>query len=239
LKIKNRQIALWSGPRNLSTALMYSFISRGDLKVFDEPLFGYFLKQTAVWRPSREEALAVMETNYEKVIKEVFEANIPTFTKNIANHIEGLNLDFIKPLKNIILTRNPKEVLASYSKQIESPTLLDLAYNHQLKIIKFLVENKVSFLVIDSNQIKLNPEKELRKMCDFSEIEFTTKMLKWSAGPKSQDGVWAKYWYHSVHQSSGFSQEITKPTSLQTEFLELHNHCETMYQEILKYANNS
>ena len=212
--MKKKHIALWSGPRNLSTALMYSFISREDLRVFDEPLFGHFLKYTGVWRPSREEALAVMETNQEKIIKDVFEPNIPTFSKNIANHIEGLNLDFIKPLKNIVLTRNPKEVLASYSKQVESPNLIDLAYSHQLKIIKFLMENKIPFLVVDSNRIKPNPEKELRKICEFAEIEFTYKMLKWNAGPKPQDGIWAKNWYHSVHQSTGFTQEISKPSIL-------------------------
>lgn len=237
--MKKKHIALWSGPRNLSTALMYSFISREDLRGFDEPLFGHFLKYTGVWRPSREEALAVMETNHEKIIKDVFEPNIPTFSKNIANHIEGLNLDFIKPLKNIVLTRNPKEVLASYSKQVESPTLLDLAYNHQLKIIKFLVDDKIPLLVIDSDKIKVNPEKELRKICGFAEIEFTPKMLQWKAGPKPQDGVWAKYWYHSVHQSTGFSREISKPSSLQPEFLEIYNQCEPLYQEILNYANHS
>jgi hypothetical protein len=237
--MKKKHIALWSGPRNLSTALMYSFISREDLRVFDEPLFGHFLKYTGVWRPSREEALAVMETNQEKIIKDVFEPNIPTFSKNIANHIEGLNLDFIKPLKNIVLTRNPKEVLASYSKQVESPNLIDLAYSHQLKIIKFLMENKIPFLVVDSNRIKPNPEKELRKICEFAEIEFTYKMLKWNAGPKPQDGIWAKYWYHSVHQSTGFTQEISKPSILQPEFLEIYNQCEPLYQEILNYANHS
>ena len=148
-------IALWSGPRNLSTALMYSFFSRGDLKVFDEPLFGYFLKHTGVWRPSREEALKVMETNAQSVIDKTY-SETNAFSKNIANHIEGLDLAFLLPLKNIILTRKPEEVLVSYTKQVESPTLLDLAFEHQLLLLQLKVKEAFVHFLVDFQKSILN-----------------------------------------------------------------------------------
>jgi len=226
-------IALWSGPRNLSTALMYSFISREDFMVYDEPLFGYFLKTTGVWRPSRNEALEVMETNSQKILQEIFQTKTPTFTKNIANHIVGLNLNFLKPLKNIILTRNPQEVLASYTKQVETPTLLDLAYPQQLEIINFLKNNNLPYLVIESNDLKNDPENTLKKICKFSNIEFSDTMLKWEKGPKKEDGVWAKYWYHSVHQSTGFSKTITNDYLVRDALKKLLTESLELYKKII------
>lgn len=227
-------IALWSGPRNLSTALMYSFFSRGDLKVFDEPLFGYFLKHTGVWRPSREEALKVMETNAQSVIDKTY-SETNAFSKNIANHIEGLDLAFLLPLKNIILTRKPEEVLVSYTKQVESPTLLDLAFEHQLKIIEFLKAQNQPILIIEAADLQNTTEVTLKKLCDFTDIEFSEKMLSWTPGPKPIDGVWEKYWYRGVHRSTGFEKRETEPVKLPLKLKSLKKRCDLLYSEILNH----
>ena len=227
-------IALWSGPRNLSTALMYSFFSRGDLKVFDEPLFGYFLKHTGVWRPSREEVLKVMETNAQKIIERNF-TQTNAFSKNIANHIEGLDLAFLLPLKNIILTRKPEEVLVSYTKQVESPTLLDLAFEHQLKIIEFLKAQNQPFVIIEAADLQNTTEDTLKKICEFAGIEFNEKMLSWMPGPKPIDGVWEKYWYRGVHRSTGFEKREITAKELPENLQLLKNSCDLFYAEILKH----
>ena len=227
-------IALWSGPRNLSTALMYSFFSRKDLKVFDEPLFGHFLKYTGVWRPSREEALKVMETNAQRVIERTF-SQTSAFSKNIANHIEGLNLAFLLPLKNIILTRKPEEVLVSYTKHVEHPTMLDLAFEHQLKIIEFLKAQNQPFLIIEAADLQNTTAETLNKICDFAGIEFSEKMLSWMPGQKPIDGVWEKYWYQGVHRSTGFEKRESEKTKLPTSLLSLKNSCDLFYAEILNH----
>ncbi len=179
--MKSKTIALWSGPRNVSTALMYYFAHRGDTRIWDEPLFGYFLKQTGVWRPSREEVLGTMETNPEKVLHEIAmaEGQPFKFLKNMANHLEGLDYSITHNFKNVILCRQPAAVLASYTKQIEKPTALDLGYQHQLKLLQYLTEQQMPYFILDSDELRKNPAKELGELGKFSEMPFSEKMLNW------------------------------------------------------------
>ena len=152
-------VALWSGPRNVSTALMYSFGNREDCRILDEPLFGYFLNQTGVWRPSREEALTSMELDSVKILADMKRSFAQTFTfsKNMANHLEGLDYSVLDNFNNVILTRSPAPVLSSYRKQVKVPTSLDLCYEHQLKIIHHLRQENLPFLVI-STKLKATNE---------------------------------------------------------------------------------
>ncbi len=203
-------MALWSGPRNVSTALMYAFGQRPDMNVLDEPLFGHFLEHTGVWRPSREEVLAQMETDGGKLLKSFEQpAHQPyLFLKNMANHITGLSLKSLLRYKNIILIRHPARVLSSYTQHIEAPTELDLGYKHQLGILEFLNREEQPFFILDSDDVVANPEQALRALCAYLEIPFLTDMLTWPAGPKPEDGVWAKYWYENVHKSTGFQKSL-------------------------------
>ena len=139
--MKTQRIALWSGPRNVSTAMMYAFAQRSDTRVMDEPLFGYFLEHTGVDRPSRTESLALYDTNAERVIREQLLGPCDTpvlFQKNMANHLEGLDFGVLEEFQNVILTRKPADVITSYIKHIDSPTLLDLSYKHQAEILSYL-----------------------------------------------------------------------------------------------------
>lgn len=232
---KSEVIAMWSGPRNVSTALMYSFNQREDTQVYDEPFFGFFLKHTGVWRPSREEVLETMELDLSSIFDQFdSEKNKDfLFLKNMANHVEGMDLNKLQSFKNIILVRHPLKVLKSYSKHIESPSALDLGYYHQTKILDFLKSKGLPSLIVNSDDVCEFPEKQLRRICAYLEIEFSQSMLSWEKGPIPEDGCWAKYWYHNVHQSEGFSASSSKPQSLKPELNEIYNESLNYYQKIL------
>ena len=236
---KNK-IALWSGPRNVSTALMYSFANREDTKVIDEPLFGYFLKHTGVWRPSRKEVLNSMDLNSSSIINKMIHPEIKQpifFIKNMANHLSGLDWSFLDNFHNVILTRDPKEMLLSYSQHMERPTMLDTCYEIQTNLLKYLTSNNIPLLVVDSKQVLLNPQKALKKICKFSSIPFSTKMLNWEKGSIIEDGLWAKYWYGNVHKSKSFGSYLSNDRDLPNELHALYEKCLIHYNEILKFQS--
>ena len=229
------KIALWSGPRNISTALMYSFANRSDTAVVDEPLFGYFLKHTGVWRPSREEVLATMETDPEKIIHSLLEpsTNMPVyFMKHMANHLVDLDLAFLDSFKNVILIRNPKDVLLSYSKQVEEPTLLDTAYKMQVDLTDHFDKLGTPFTVLNARNVLLDPERQIRALCDRLNIHFQSSMLNWDAGPREEDGIWAKYWYQSVHESTGFGSHRERDEELPSNLNSLYDECMEYYRKL-------
>ena len=235
-----KKIALWSGPRNISTALMYSFANRQDTKVIDEPLFGYFLKHTGTWRPSRKEVLETMDLNPLSAINKLIYPDINQavyFIKNMANHLLDLDWSFLANFHNIILTRHPKEMLLSYSQHMDNPTMLDTCYEIQNDLLKYLTSHNTPLLVIDSKQVLINPEKALRKICKFSSIPFSTKMLNWEKGSIIEDGLWAKYWYESVHRSSSFGKYQPNDQNLPNELCALYEKCLIHYNEILKFQS--
>lgn len=231
----SKPLALWSGPRNVSTALMYSFGNRGDCRIIDEPLFGHFLEVTGVWRPSREEALAVMVKDADRILKDMMDPGEQrfVFSKNMANHMEGLNLEILQRFRNVILTREPLAVLASYRKQIDIPTALDLCYQHQLEIIRYLREQGLPYLVIDSDALRNDPAAGIRRLCHFLDIPFTERMLRWPAGPRKEDGVWAKYWYEHVHRSTGFVPSQPSEYTPAGAMVELYQSSLEAYWEII------
>jgi hypothetical protein len=233
----SNKIACWSGPRNVSTALMYSFAQRKDLQVWDEPFFGYFLKRTEVWRPSREEVLRTMETSWGEVMENIEKQaqDQKVFLKNMANHLEGLPNELLNSFSNIILTRDPKKVLASYTKHIEQPTLLDLGYTHQLRILEYLKASGQNYLVVDSDEVCEDPERELKRICDYLKIEFDGSMLKWEAGARPEDGIWAKYWYQNVHKSTGFKKPEFKEYKIEDHLTSLYKEALQLFNKILKY----
>ena len=232
------KIALWSGPRNISTAMMYSFGNRKDTTIVDEPLFGYFLKHTGAWRPSRDEALSSMEQDPSKVINELSNPNIENpvyFMKHMANHLIDLDWSVLKNFKNILLTRDPKDMLLSYYKHIENPSMLDTGYQIQLEILNYLLDHKLPFIVLDSKQVLDSPEQMMRKLCNKLSIPFTNKMLKWESGPRKEDGVWAKYWYQNVHNSTGFNKVKREDEELPQHLTDLYYQCRECYKKIIEY----
>ncbi|GER46299.1 amino acid aminotransferase family protein [Striga asiatica] len=233
-------IHMWCSPRSTSTSLMYSFAQRDDVEVLDEPLYATFLRVTGAERPYKEELLSKVESDGNKVIKEIILGpgrKKYRFCKHMASqHLYGLTDDLMKKGKHFILMRNPFDVLISYEKVVP-PLLIDLGYDRMVSIYSELSSRGVKPPVIDSDLLGENPEATLRALCDDLGIPFQAAMLKdasiswkllpidftkvnslsmldqlWEPGPKPFDGMWAPYWYESTHKSTGFKPPRKYPS---------------------------
>ena len=230
-------INLWSGPRNISSALMYSFANREDTKVIDEPYYAHYLRLTGLKHPGRKEVLASQSYNQKEVDETVLKdyGKEVVFVKNMAHHSEGIDLSFTAKTKNVFLLREPDQMITSFIKQIPNPTLQDVAYEYQYKLLRRAVENGESPIVIDSKDLLLNPKLYLMKLCEKLRIDFSEKMLSWPAGPIEEDGSWAKYWYKSVHNSTGFQPYVRKEEKVPERLEGLLEECKYYYNELIKY----
>jgi hypothetical protein len=213
------KIAMWSGPRNLSTAMMYSFGARDDCAVWDEPFYAAYLAKTGLTHPMRDEILTAGEQDATKVAACCIgkhPGNKPHFyQKHMTHHmIDGVDRRWMKQVKNVFLIRHPARVIASYAAKRENPTLDDIGFKQQAGIFE-QVENPI---VIDSHDIRENPRIALTALCNALGLPFQESMLNWPKGPHPDDGAWAPHWYGAVHNSTGFAgvegrlPEISGPT---------------------------
>ena len=233
-----KRICLWSGPRNISTALMYSFAQREDCKVFDEPLYGHYLQNhpsARTYHPGADEILSTMETDGDKVVKAMIRnTEKPVlFFKQMTHHLLDLDRSFMKETINIILTRDPKEMLPSFNKVIERPSINDVGYKLHIELMEYFDEEKIPYVVLDSKQVLLSPESALKKLCDSIGIPFDSKMLKWEMQQREEDGCWAKYWYANVHRSKGFMVYSPKSQPFPEHLLELLQEAMPYYEQLL------
>jgi hypothetical protein len=199
------RLAVWSGPRNISTALMRAWENRPDTRVVDEPLYAYYLKETGLNHPVREDVIAAGETSWQKVVAEL---TAPVegvyYQKHMTHHlIPQLPRDWIAQLSNVLLIRDPAEVVASYVRSRSDVVAEDIGLVQQTELYDQLGGDVP---VIDAADFLQDPERYLRWLCDHVGIEFTDRMLHWPAGPRDSDGVWAPYWYDAVVRSTGFEK---------------------------------
>lgn len=234
------RINLWSGPRNISTATMYAFAQRKDTTVFDEPLYAHYLSKSPAYayHPGAAEVLATMENDGERVVEMMMgeHATPVVFFKQMAHHLMELDWAFMDNCVNVILTRNPEEMLPSYNEQIETPSLYDVGYDLQLKILEYLQSKNQKVIVLDAKQVLLNPKKVLSELCENIGISFDEAMLNWNAGARKEDGCWAKYWYKSVHQSTGFAPYKPKQQLFPERLKSLLAECMPYYEKLEKLA---
>ena len=199
------RIAMWSGPRNLSTAMMYAFGNRSDFAVWDEPFYAAYLKKTGLDHPMAAEIVAAHEADPAKVAARCT-GSIPGekqhfYMKHMPHHmIDGMPLDWAQDCENIHLIRHPARVIASYAAKREQVTATDLGFKQQADMF-----DKIGGTVIDSSDIREDPEEMLHLLCDVIGLEFDPAMLGWQAGARAEDGIWAKHWYNAVHASTGFA----------------------------------
>lgn len=196
------KIAVWSGPRNLSTALMYSFANRADFTVMDEPFYAPYLAATGLEHPMSDAIQAAHQTDPEQVAMACENGGEQPhkYMKHMPHHmLDRFPLDWAKDCVNIHLIRHPARVIASYVATRENPTLEDLGYLQQTALF-----NTVGGIVIDSADIRQDPENALKNLCQQIKLPFNSAMLNWPAGPRPYDGIWASHWYNAVHQSTGF-----------------------------------
>lgn len=199
------KIATWSGPRNLSTAMMYAFGNRADFAVWDEPFYAPYLAATGADHPMREEVLAVHETD-PQVVAVRCAGSIPHgkphfYMKHMPHHmVDGFPLDWAQHCVNIHLIRHPARVIASYGAKRDAMEMADIGFLAQTRVFDAL-----GGIVIDSADIRADPAGVLRMLCDHIGLPFDNAMLSWPAGPRAEDGVWAEHWYNAVHKSIGFA----------------------------------
>ena len=197
-------IAMWSGPRNLSTAMMRSFENRKDTVVFDEPFYAHYLSVTKLNHPGRDEILDFQSTNWNEVVETCtntsFHQKKLCYQKHMAQHnLQGFDISWIKDVQNCILIRDPKCVIASYGKKLPIEDERHLGYIQQAEIIEFLEKERgITPPIIDADDILKNPESMMKKLCNVLDIDFYKSMLRWPEGARDSDGVWGPYWYEGV-----------------------------------------
>ncbi len=231
-----KHVAMWSGPRNLSTALMYSFRQRPDTEVVDEPLYGYYLAHTGLDHPGRKDVLEAMETDPRRVIETVFAAGSGRpvrFTKNMAHHLVDLDLGFIDTLANVLLTRHPAGVLPSLQANVPDAGVEATGLPMQMAILDRIEAAGDEPVVLDAAEVLQDPPAVLAELCGRLYIPYTDAMLHWPAGPKPEDGVWAGHWYGSAHRSAGFGPPRPDDDSLPHPLLD---RCLPMYRRLRALA---
>lgn len=234
-----RCIQLWSGPRNVSTALMYSFAQRSDMAVLDEPLYAYYLRETGIDHPGKEEILAAHEADGEVVIDQMLHNDRSEpylFCKQMGHHLVDLSTDWLEECENIFLIRHPGEVINSFSKVIPNPTLRDIGIAHQWELFQQLQARGHRPIVLEGNEILKNPKKVLSAACEQLGIGFDAAMLSWEAGARPEDGVWAKYWYSRVHTSTGFAAYVPKSQEVRPDLVPLLEEAMPAYEALLAHA---
>lgn len=202
-----QKVAMWSGPRNLSTAMMYSFGNRADFDVVDEPFYAHYLAQTGLDHPMRDDVLASQPHDAEAVIQSLTTPKTQNFyQKHMCQHmLPSVPRDWMFDVQNVFLIRHPARVIASFGAKYEDFGLADIGFSQQLELYEMLRAHSHNPIVIDSADIRDNPEAMLRKLCDALGISFDANMLSWRKGGHTADGAWAAHWYNAVHNSTGFA----------------------------------
>ncbi|MFZ5708906.1 MAG: HAD family hydrolase [Pseudomonadota bacterium] len=218
---------MWSGPRNLSTAMMYAFAARGDCAVWDEPFYAAYLAATGTDHPMKDAVIAAGIPDPAQVARACL-GPIPQqqslfYQKHMTLHmIPGFDRGFMKGLINVFLIRHPARVVASYSRKRESPTLADIGFVQQAELFDQVADRLGRPPpVVDSADIRADPRGKLSALCAALGVSFTDRMLGWASGPKPYDGVWAPHWYGGVHRSTGFEEAEGALPRLPADFARL------------------
>lgn len=238
------RIAMWSGPRNISTAMMRSWENRPDCHVSDEPLYAAWLSLSGADHPGREEVIATGQTDWRQVVDELTEGPVPGghsiwYQKHMCHHLhETMTLDWIAGLTNVFLIRRPEEVVASYvrARGTEDVRPEDVGLPQQIMLFDWLKQRTGNHPpVIDSSEFLEAPEAHVRVLCDGLGIDFVPEMLQWPPGPRPTDGVWARYWYDSVWKSTGFARPVKRKNSLTGRPLEVAAICRPHYERLYRH----
>jgi Sulfotransferase domain len=233
------RIAMWSGPRNISTAMMRSWGNRADTAVIDEPFYAYYLRATGKKHPGADEVLANGETDWRKVVDQIT-GPVPGgkqifFQKQMTHHLlPDMDRRWLSELTNCFLIRDPAEVIASYIKKRDVDlTLEDLGFVQQVEIFDWVREKTGETPpVIDARDVLQDPEKTLRLLCRAVGVDFDNAMLSWSPGLRETDGVWARHWYGEVAGSTSFQPYHPKNELVPPHLSEIHERCRECYEKL-------
>jgi hypothetical protein len=235
------RLAMWSGPRNISTTMMRSWENREDAVVVDEPLYAHYLIATGVNHPGREEVIASQPTDWRQVAKQLT-GPIPGrkpiwYQKHMTQHVlADMDLGWLDGLSNCFLIRRPELVVASFTKVRPDAALWELGFEQQTRIFEHVAQRLGEApLVLDAEDVLKDPQAMLGTFCTKLGIPFSERMLHWSAGPRTSDGVWAPHWYAAVERSTGFESYLPKHPALSPFQAELAERCRPHYDRIARY----
>jgi Sulfotransferase domain len=231
------RVAMWSGPRNISTAMMRAFENRPDTVVVDEPLYAAYLARTGIDHPGRDEVIASQPTDLGSVVASLLGPLPPGrsvhYAKHMAHHVSrDMDLGWTFRFRNVLLTREPAEVVASYVRARQSCEPDDIGLPQQGWLLELWDENELKVPILDAGDFLRAPEAHLRWLCDWLEIPFTARMLSWPAGPRPTDGVWARHWYAAVCSSTGFAPWRPRKPELSGHDAAVAEACRPVYEAL-------
>ncbi len=235
------RIAMWSGPRNISTAMLRAWENRPDTLVIDEPFYGFYLARTGAPHPGAAEVIAQSETDPEKIADHLSAG--PTggkpifYQKQMTHHLlPEVDRGWLAQVTNCFLLRDPAEVICSYVKKNHDPTLDDLGFVQQRELFEFVRQATGKIPpVVDARTILKNPARTLGLLCEAIGVEFDDAMLSWPAGPRATDGPWAKHWYAEVEQSTGFQPYRPQSPDVPDRLRHVYLDALAIYEELREY----
>ena len=228
---------MWSGPRNISTAMMRAWENRGDCAVSDEPLYAHYLDHTGLDHPAAAEVIADGETDWRRVVDALLgpvPGGAPVwYQKHMTHHLlPHIDHGWIAGLRNVLLIRDPRQVVASYVKSRATVTADDIGLPQQVALYEELAARGAAPPVIDAGDFLRAPEAHLRALCAWLGIAFTPRMLAWPPGPRASDGIWAPHWYAQVWRSTGFEVPVEKDIVLAGAAAQVAEECRGHYQRL-------
>ena len=237
------RIAMWSGPRNISTAMMRAWENRADTNVVDEPFYACYLTATGIEHPMQQQVLASQSSDWAEVITDVLSAPLTPpahiqYQKHMTQHMVGpIDPNWFASLTHAFLIRHPAQVVASYREKRGSVTADDIGFAQQRKL--FELAQSVTDApppVIESSDVLKNPKQALSALCKALDLAFDEAMLQWPAGRRASDGVWAPHWYHAVEASTGFAPYQAKTPELSAQERRVVSECLDDYYALQQYA---
>ena len=232
------RIAMWSGPRNISTALLRAWGSRTDTAVVDEPFYAHYLLETGLDHPGRIEVLATQTTDWREVASELcgpVPGDRPVYyQKHMAHHLlEGMSGDWMDALTHCLLIRQPAEMLTSLAEVTPDPTVAGTGLPQQFALFERWTEGgRDAPPILDTRDVLEDPEGMLRALCARVRVDWDPSMLSWRAGPRSTDGVWGPYWYANVWQSTGFAPWVPKSAEVPDALQGVLTECNAIYERL-------
>lgn len=233
------KIAMWSGPRNLSTAMMYAFGARSDCAVVDEPFYGPYLRMTGLDHPMRDAILASRPESAEQVAASLLGSNPAQkphfYQKHMTQHmVPGMPRGWMSGVVNVFLIRHPARVIASFGAKWDGFGLADIGFTQQTELFDHVQDLGQVPVVVDSADIRRDPAGMLRKLCNAIGLPYDPAMLSWPRGGHPADGIWAAHWYGAVHESTGFAPAEGDLPRLTGQAADLLDHALPHYERLAR-----
>ncbi len=233
---------MWSGPRNISTALMRAWENRPDTAVVDEPFYAYYLKRTGIEHPGAAEIIAHYQNDWRAVAAALTHDAIPDgkaiyYQKQMTHHmLDEIDLTWLLDLTNCFLIRDPAEVIVSLAKVLPQPAIDQTGFPKQVELFNTVRQRTgITPPVIDARDVQIDPRGTLSALCERIGVPFSESMLRWSAGTRASDGIWARYWYASVEQSTGFMAYEPRETVVPDHLRGIWEECQALYEQMAAY----